>query len=58
MAMNATIRRERLAVVGSAEREVSDGLHYAQNSLLSEIPGAVVGLITVFYIVTSLVALA
>lgn len=58
--MNATINEARLAGVErlSRERETSEGARYAQNSLLSELPGVVLGFVTLFYIVTSLLALA
>jgi hypothetical protein len=38
--------------------EATAGTRLAQNSLLSELPGIVFGLITLGYIVSSLVALA
>lgn len=58
--MNATINETRLAGVErvARERETGEGLRHAQNALLSELPGVVVGLVTLFYIVTSLMALA
>jgi hypothetical protein len=41
-----------------AEREIGDGLRLAQACLLEEILGVVFGSITLWYLVTSLAALA
>ncbi len=57
--MNATINEARLAgITKSAKTESSEAIRYAQNSLLSELPGLVFGVITLGYIVSSLLALA
>ena len=57
--MNATTNEVRLAGMSkSAETESSQGMRHAQNSLLSELPGLVFGVITLGYIVSSLLALA
>jgi hypothetical protein len=57
--MNATTNEARLnGITTSAETESSEATRYAQNSLLSELPGLVFGLITLGYIVSSLIALA
>ena len=57
--MNATINEARLTgFTKTTETEASEGTRYAQNSLLSELPGLVFGLITLGYIVSSLLALA
>jgi len=57
--MNATTNEARLAGIGAVvEREsVSDAMRSAQYNILNEAPGAVFGIITVLYIVTSLLAL-
>ena len=58
--MNATTTTESLAGIGSVNEAatVSDGTRLAQYSMLNEIPGALFGIITVAYIVGSLIALA
>jgi hypothetical protein len=58
--MNATTNEATLnAIVNTNEAvEATVGTRLAQNSLLSELPGIVFGLITLGYIVSSLVALA
>ncbi len=58
--MNATTNEAKLTAVRSASEQASttEGTRYAQNNLLSELPGAVFGLITLGYIVSSLIALA
>jgi hypothetical protein len=58
--MNATTNEARLtALTNSYEAtEATAGTRLAQNSLLSELPGVVFGLITLGYIVSSLIALA
>jgi hypothetical protein len=58
--MNATTNEARLAVVTNLNEatEASAGTRLAQNSLLSELPGIVFGLITLGYIVSSLIALS
>ncbi len=62
--MEATIRETRLATAEGrlagnfAEREaVVSSARYVANNLLSELPGIAFGLITLFYIVSSLIAL-
>jgi len=58
--MNATTNEARLAGIANANQaaESTDGIRLAQNSLLSELPGAVFGLITLGYVISSLLALA
>ena len=58
--MNATTNEARLAVVANVNEavEATAGTRLAQNSLLSELPGVVFGLITLGYVISSLVALA
>jgi hypothetical protein len=58
--MNATTNEARLAVLtnGNEAAEATAGTRLAQNSLLSELPGIVFGVITLGYIVSSLLALA
>ena len=57
--MNATTNEARLAGIGAVEQEsVSIGMHLAQYNMLNEIPGAIFGIITVLYIVSSLFSLA
>jgi ABC-type phosphate transport system permease subunit len=58
--MNATTNEVRLAGIENTNQaaELTAGTRFAQNSLLSELPGIVFGLITLGYIVSSLVALA
>jgi hypothetical protein len=58
--MNATTTNEaRLAGFAAAEYAAStDYLRIAQYRWLNELPGLVFGLITIFYLVSSLLALA
>ena len=58
--MNATTNQARLAAVTNVNgaTEATAGTRLAQNSLLSELPGIVFGLITLGYVVSSLIALA
>jgi hypothetical protein len=57
--MNATTNEVRLAGLENNEAtETTVGTRLAQNSLLSELPGIVFGLITLGYVISSLVALA
>ncbi len=58
--MNATTNQVRLAAIANTNEaaEATAGTRLAQNSLLSELPGVVFGLITLGYIVSSLLALA
>lgn len=57
--MNATTNAARLTgFTKTNETETSEGTRYAQNSLLSELPGLAFGVITLAYIVSSLLALA
>ena len=57
--MNATTNEATLnAIVNTNEAvEATAGTRLAQNSLLSELPGIVFGLITLGYVISSLVAL-
>lgn len=57
--MNATTNEATLAVIANNEEvEATAGTRLAQNSLLSELPGIVFGLITLGYVISSLVALS
>jgi len=58
--MNATTNEARLTVLNNTNEatEATTGTRLAQNSLLSELPGVVFGLITLGYVISSLVALA
>jgi hypothetical protein len=57
--MNATINEARLAgFTKTIETETTETSRHAQNSLLTELPGLVFGVITLGYIVSSLLALA
>jgi hypothetical protein len=59
--MNATTtNRARIAGVNPAAEPAAptDYIRIAQNSLLTELPGVAFGIITLFYIVSSLLALA
>jgi hypothetical protein len=58
--MNATTNEATLAVLTNTNEaaESTVGTRLAQNSLLSELPGIVFGVITLGYIVSSLLALA
>ncbi|MGA3230261.1 MAG: hypothetical protein ABSD51_09965 [Candidatus Binatus sp.] len=58
--MNATTNEARLAGIANTNEaaESTAGIRFAQNSLLSELPGVVFGLITLAYVVSSLLALA
>ena len=58
--MNATTNQATIAVVRNSNEatEATAATRLAQNSLLSELPGIVFGLITLGYIVSSLIALA
>lgn len=58
--MNATTNEARLNGIGQVTEAVEEtaGTRLAQNSLLSELPGVVFGLITLGYIVSSLISLA
>jgi hypothetical protein len=58
--MNATTTQPRLAGIASIDEtaHVSVATRLAQYNMLNEIPGAIFGIITVAYIVGSLLALA
>ena len=58
--MNATTNEARLAGIANTNEvaESTAGTRLAQNSLLSELPGVVFGLLTLGYVVSSLLALA
>jgi hypothetical protein len=58
--MNATTTESRLAAIASSNQatEVSDVTRLAQYNMLNEIPGAIFGILTIVYIVGSLLALA
>ena len=56
--MNATTNEARFSGIGEVEQEqVSDATRAAQYGILNEAAGAIFGLITVVYIVSSLFAL-
>ena len=58
--VNATTNEATLAVITNRNEavEATAGTRLAQNSLLSELPGIVFGLITLGYVISSLVALS
>lgn len=57
--MNATTNDVTLAGMGKAEAiESTESIRCAQNNLLSELPGVMFGLLTLGYLVSSLLALA
>ena len=57
--MNATTNEARFAGIGVVEQEqVSEATRAAQYGILNEAAGAIFGLITVVYIVSSLFSLA
>ncbi|HEY6419577.1 MAG TPA: hypothetical protein VIX59_11280 [Candidatus Binataceae bacterium] len=55
--MNATTTEARMAVMAQEEKASTSAVHYAQNAMLSELPGVVFALLTLGYVVSSLVAL-
>jgi hypothetical protein len=57
MTMNATTTEARMAVMAQEEKASTSAVHYAQNAMLSELPGVVFALLTLGYVVSSLVAL-
>ena len=58
--MNATTNEATLTAITTRNEavEATAGTRLAQNSLLSELPGIVFGLITLGYVISSLVALS
>ena len=58
--MNASTTEARLAGIASINEvvEISAATRLAQYNMLNEIPGAIFGIITVAYVVGSLLALA
>ena len=57
--MNATTSTARMAGIGIAQATpVSEGTRLAQYNMLNEMPVAVFGIITLAYIVSSLLSLA
>jgi hypothetical protein len=58
--MNATITEARLTAIASINQAdaVSDVTRLAQYNMLNEIPVAIFGIITLVYIVSSILALA
>ena len=58
--MNATTNEATLTGITNTNQtvEATAGTRLAQNSLLSELPGIVFGLITLGYVISSLVALS
>jgi hypothetical protein len=56
--MNATTNEARIEGFAAVERQAStDAIRFAQYAWLNELPGVVFGVITVAYIVTSLLHL-
>jgi hypothetical protein len=57
--MAATMNEATLATIGLAPEveESAESLRLVQNSLLTELPGMAIGFITLFYLVSSLIAL-
>lgn len=57
--MNATTNDARIMTVAAYAdaKTMTEGARLAQNVLLSEMPGAVLAIVTLFYTVSSLVAL-
>ena len=56
--MNATTTERLTAIESINQAPISEEIRFAQYSMLSELPGAIFGIITVAYIVGSLLALA
>ncbi len=56
--MNATTNEARLAGFEIEAKASTDSVRYVENAMLTELPGIVFGLITLAYIVSSLLALA
>jgi hypothetical protein len=58
--MNAITNEAMFTGIGTVveQEAVSDGMNVAQYNMLNEMPGAVFGIITVLYIVSSLFSLA
>ena len=56
--MNATTTQTLPIATDNETTEVSDATRLAQYNMLNEIPGAIFGVLTVAYIVASLLALA
>jgi hypothetical protein len=56
--MNATTNEARFAGIGAVDnQETSEAMRKAQYGILNEAAGAIFGILTVVYIVTSLMAL-
>jgi hypothetical protein len=55
--MNATTTEARMAVMVAEDKASTNAVRYAQNAMLSELPGVVFGLLTIGYVVSSLIAL-
>jgi len=58
--MNATTNEATLTGIGAVvdQESLSDAMRSAQYNMLNEVPGAIFGILTVVYIVSSLFALA
>lgn len=56
--MNATTTQTLPIATDNETTEISDATRLAQYNMLNEIPGAIFGVLTVAYIVASLLALA
>jgi hypothetical protein len=55
--MAATTNQTQIGRIANELNKTTDGVRYAQNSLLNELPGAVFAVITLAYVVSSLVHL-
>jgi hypothetical protein len=56
--MNATTNEVRMAGLAREGKASTDSTRYAENAMLTELPGIAFGLLTLVYIVSSLLALA
>jgi hypothetical protein len=57
MTMNATTTEAGMAVMATEDKASTSAVQHAQNAMLSELPGVVFGLLTLGYVVSSLIAL-
>ncbi len=55
--MNATTTEAGMAVMATEDKTSTSAVQQAQNAMLSELPGVVFGLLTLGYVVSSLIAL-
>jgi hypothetical protein len=56
--MNATTHEARLAGMAMEPKASTESSFHAENAFLSELPGILFGILTLAYIVSSLIALA